>query len=441
MYSAIRNQVSGGTFVLYCLFLADFFLHSSARIRALEVLRPTLLLAVLITISLVFQKDKLRGRFDYPAAERLKALLIYLVLSLPLVSWPGSALNNADNFIKALVFFYFTVACVDSPERFRKVVLLFMALQTFRVLEPLYLNITEGYWGSRTYLGSDDGFAQRLAGAPADVINSNELGFVIATVIPFLHYYMFKSPRKLAKILYLVLLPALLYALILTMSRGAFLALLVVAFFVFRESRQKARMLALVMIGAVVAWSVMTPVQKDRYLSLVSSEAKQSHTVEGRLNGIIQEFELAMTRPIFGHGLGTTAEAKYHTFGKRQASHTLYAELIIEMGLIGAILFIRYLLALYQQLQATRALPDPGQAYLRRMPQVFQAVFWMYVVYSSNYWGLSQYYWYFFGGLILAYANVVQNQVTGKSQNAEEADNRAGKRLQLALPFREAKRT
>ena len=81
-------------------------------------------------------------------------------------------------------------------------------------------------------------FAGRLAGAPADVINANELGFVIVTVIPFLHYLLLPRGAK-GKIAYFLLIIPLLFALMLTMSRGAVLALLVIGWMIFKESKNK----------------------------------------------------------------------------------------------------------------------------------------------------------------------------------------------------------
>src|SRR5690606_1226423 len=124
-----------------------------------------------------------------------------------------------------------------SDKRLKWALVVFVGCQVIRVLEPLYLNITDGYWGSKTHLGGGE-FASRLAGAPTDVINPNELGFVIVTAIPFLHYLLF-SRGWICKLIYLSLMPALMYALILTMSRGAFLALLVVAWVVWKESKHK----------------------------------------------------------------------------------------------------------------------------------------------------------------------------------------------------------
>src|SRR5690606_32457708 len=156
---------------------------------------------------------------------------------------------------------------IDTEFRLKWFVGVFLFCQIFRVLEPLYLNVTQGYWGSATSLSNNE-FADRLSGAPADVINPNELGFVIVTIIPFLHYIVF--PRNLKfKFLYIFLMPLLFYALVLAMSRGAFIALFVIGFFILKDSKRKSRLLVVTVIGIVLALSMMASVQRDRYLSLV----------------------------------------------------------------------------------------------------------------------------------------------------------------------------
>ena len=340
-------------------------------------------------------------------SDALKVLLIYLIITLPLVTYPGSVIkNNLPFFVKAVVFFYFTASIVDTPARLKTFLNIFVAWQIFRVLEPLYLNITSGYWGSSTYMGGSE-FASRLAGAPSDVINPNELGFVIVTIIPFLHFLLLPK-GGFKKIIYLGLMAALLYALILTMSRGAFLALLVVGFMVFKESKKKSGLVFLAVIIAIGGWSVMTPVQKDRYLSLVSSDSKASGGVDGRLRGVVREFELGMNRPVFGHGIGTTPEAKFHFTGKRQASHSLYAELLIEIGIIGMFLFLRYLFCVYKTIAELKNAVSKDQFESNQMLKVILSLFFMYLVYSINYWGLSQNYWYILGGLSVALIQIIE---------------------------------
>ncbi len=413
MDDKLRSQsfkpVSSATFFFYSAFLFEFFIHLSARIPGLGVLRPTLLLVLIIFCLLLSQQKILQKREKSETAASLKILLIYLAISLPFVTFPGSVLKaNLSFFVKAIVFFYFTVAIVDTPARLKSFLKIFVGCQIFRVIEPLYLNITTGYWGDSTYMGEGE-FANRLAGAPSDVINPNELGFIIATIVPFLHFLLF--PRgAFKKLVYFTLMATLLYALILTMSRGAFLALLVVGFMVFKESNKKAVLIVVVMIVAAMSWSVMSPVQKDRYLSLVSSDAAASAGVEGRFRGVEREFELGFRRPIFGHGLGTTPEAKFQFTGKRQASHSLYAELLIEIGAIGMILFLRFLFSIYKNLSVLKKTIPQNQFESNQMLKVVLSLFFMYLVYSTNYWGLSQNYWYLLAGLSVALIQIIKRQ-------------------------------
>ncbi|TCI04441.1 hypothetical protein EZV61_00240 [Corallincola luteus] len=416
-------------FFLYLIFTIDFFIRISARIPGAGQIRPTLLLVGLISVLLIFNFERLQEKLKSPTAKALGILLLYVLVTLPLVKWPGSALrDNSQEFIKAFVFFYFTLLIVDTDKRLKWFLIIFLGTQVFRVLEPFYLHVTEGYWGSNTYMGG--AAHQRLAGAPYDVINSNELGFVIATLVPFLHYLLIKKGWFL-KLIYFSLLGILLWALVLTMSRGAFIALLVVLWFIFKQSNKKPLLIAIGFVVMVAGWSQMSDVQKDRYLSLTGADVRGSGSATGRLNGIFDELYVAMDNPLFGHGVGTANEAKYHKFGRAQASHSLYAELIIEIGIIGFILFMRFLHAIYTNLkqlqEQTEKIEEDEELASQldsdtQLSKAMRACFWMYVVYSINYWGLSVYYWYLFGGLCAAVMLLTERKVKRIKQVKAEGE-------------------
>lgn len=410
---AVRSakQVNTFTFILYAFFLLSFFLHLSARVPAFGAIRPTLLLVVLITMMLVLQKEKLKGWTREPVMRAMLIFVAYLMFSLPFVEWQGSVIrNNLSDFVRSVVFLFFTVLIVDSEKRLKIFLTVFVGAQLFRVFEPLYMNLTTGYWGSSTYLGGGE-FSARLSGAPSDVINPNELGFVIVTIIPFLHYLVWPG-RIWAKLFYLIAVPALLYALILTQSRGAFLALLVVAWKIFKVSNRKVMLIGLAFVIALAGWSVMNTQQKDRYLSLVGMSevgGGNADSAEGRLDGMINEFKLALGRPLVGHGLGTTPEAKAHILGSSQAAHNFYAEILVETGFLGFIFFMGFIFQVYRKLRENgenlrKSVKTETLAFYHRLNQALIAAFWMYVVYSTNYWGLSQYYWYLFAGLCIIFS-------------------------------------
>lgn len=408
-----HEAVSNSVFWIYIYFLLDFFLHLSHRIPGYGVIRPTLLLTLVISIMLYSQRRKIAGYGTDFLTKSIVALIIYILITLPVVEWPGSVVkNNLPEFVKAVVFFFFTSLVVDSERRLIIFLKVFVSCQVFRVLEPLFLHVTTGYWGSSTYLGVGEGFAGRLAGSPYDVINPNELGFVIVTSIPFLHYLLSDKSLKM-KFLYFGLLSLLMYALILTMSRGSFLALIVIAWMIFRQSNRK---FLLIMGGIIIifgAYSVMTPIQKDRYFGMLSSDSKSSKTIDGRIRLIKKEFMLGFERPIVGHGVGTTPEAKTHKWGRVQASHNMYGELLIEIGIIGAFIFLRYMVGIGRSVKENREILEKSD--LNKTPSIFKdlnriiaALFWMYILYSLNYWGLSQYYWYLLGGMVVAYGRLLR---------------------------------
>jgi putative inorganic carbon (HCO3(-)) transporter len=206
----------------------------------------------------------------------------------------------------------------------------------------------------------------------------------------------------------------------LTMSRGSFLALLVIGWMIFKESKRKLFIILVVCSLAVAGWGQMDNFQKDRYLSLVGASEKNNKTTEGRLKGIIWEFEVGLSRPLVGHGLGTTPETKFHLVGKTQASHNMYGELLIEVGIVGFIFFIRYILAIRRGLSSikkTILTTNDSTCFYGRLTKALTAVFFMYAFYSLNYWGLSQYYWYMFGGLV-----VVSLRLYGKSNDLKVED-------------------
>jgi len=415
---SVKAIESSLPFSLFMTYMVSFYLHFGERFPAIAAARPDFTLALLTILTAVPYVQGKMELFRLPVAKALNWLLFWIVVSLPFVEWPGSVLReNWQPFVKAVLFFYLTVTLVDTPKRLKAFVFMLLASQVIRVLEPLYLNLTEGYMGGATYLGGGE-FAGRLSGAPSDVINPNGLGFVIATTIVFVHFMLWQARSFLAKLAYLLVVPGMLYALILSMSRGGFIALLVGGWLIFLQSRRKAALVVIAILAGLGSWNVMTDLQKDRYLSLVSDKTEQGATRQGRITGMIGELKLGMTNPVFGYGLGTTPEAKVNVLGGNpQASHNLYAELLIELGLVGFVLFMVYVVRIHrlvrenlQRISARGSSADQS-VFFARLNRALLTTFWVYVVYSLNYFGLSQDYWYVFGGLCVTLGPIMDRMV------------------------------
>jgi len=389
-------------FRLYVLFILSWFLHLPARIPLLGAIRFDLLLICLILVLIFAERGTRSQRPETEAMSRILLILMaYVLLTLPVVEWPGSVLRRGmPDFIKAVVFYFFTVSLLESERRLRIFLGVFIVCQTLRILEPLDLHVTEGYWGSATYVEGGV-MMNRLAGSPYDVINPNGLAFVITSVLPFYHYFCTGAGLG-AGLLYILLVPICLYALVLTASRTGVLALLVIVAGIVIRSRRKILYTAGVILAAGMLIAHLTPLQRDRYLSITENDVRGASTARGRIEGVIENFHVALQRPIFGHGLGTSSEANYHALGNAQPAHNLYVEIWQELGIIGLVIFLFFINALvknYRFAAARVRAGNPPAQFLNRLVNALQVWLWMNILFSFASYGLSSYEWYLFGGL------------------------------------------
>jgi O-antigen ligase len=389
-------------FGLYLFFICSWFLHLTARVPVLGALRMDMLVVVaLMACSFAVTDDRPPG--NRRISRILWGLVAYALLTIPLVEWPGSVLAfGFPAFFRAFVFFYLTHAFVGTRQRLKTAVGVFVACQVFRILEPLYLHVTEGYWGSFASMAGWEAM-DRLSGAPYDVINPNGLAFVVLMTLPLLHYL--SSGHVVSRIVYLALLPALIYTLLLTGSRSGLVGLAAIALLVCWKSRHKVALAGALAVGVAVAVPLLSADMKDRYVSIWDSDAKNAGTAEGRLVGVERDFRVAMRRPLFGHGLGTSREANANFGGIDKPSHNLYTEIAQELGGIGLGIFLYFIWSLGARLRAVvrhvRATLD-AEIYEAKLATALQVWVGMNVLFSFAAYGLSEYEWYFAAGLTAA---------------------------------------
>jgi putative inorganic carbon (hco3(-)) transporter len=383
-------------YILYMVYMVSFFLHIPARIPVLGVLRIDLLL-VFVIFTLVL-KIKLAKEPNSKISTYILVLFVYAFLAVPFATWPGTVIGRGlPNLIKAGIFFFFTYKIILNEQRLKTMVYLFVFLNTFRVCEALFLNVVFGYWGEKTYY--DGVFVQRLAGAPYDIIGANGLAFVIATILPFYHY-LFGSKGFFGKAFYLAMLPICLYSMQLTLSRTGILAVIIIYSVIFLKSKSKALFIVVGCLGFVGFMASLDEVQRDRYLSIYSSDAKSSGSAKGRFEGLERDISVGMVKPILGHGLGTSKEANWNIGGHAQPSHNLWVETFQELGVIGLIIFILYAKEILKGFTQTNKLMKEGEIspFLSACQPAMQTWLAMNFLFSFASYGLTSYEWYLFGG-------------------------------------------
>ncbi len=410
------------SFILYLLFVVSWFLHLTARVPALGAARfDLLLISALFALGLLSQLRQNRITEDNGAGKMILILCIYIIISIPLVEWPGSALfSGLPNFIKAILFYYFTITFITTEKRLQIFITVFIACQSFRIFEPVYLHLTQGYWGSFASMANWE-FLDRLSGAPSDVVNPNGLAFVIDCTIPFLYYLAFLSWRW--SIASLLSLPICLYALALTGSRSGFAGLIAIMIGIFVKSKNRVAPAALFLCILTFGFIHLSADQKDRYLSLFYSDTKNAATAEGRMQGVITNFKVVLRRPVFGHGIGTSREANANFGANDQPAHDLYAETAQELGVVGLVIFLFLIKSIFENFRRSmKMLRDSTQdrAFLRNVGDAMQVWLFMNIIFSFASYGLSSYEWYLFAGFSVVLGRLsVGAYETGEAMTAQ----------------------
>jgi len=425
--SGLRSKIdpplmSGFPFFLLLTFTAVTFLNIPNRFAAVAAVRPTIILVALLTVCIVQQWAVIGSRLTGRESKSLLAIVAYVIFSLPFVAWPGSVLApNLENFVRSIVFYFFVVAFVDSVERLRVFIRVFVSCQLVRCLEPLILHFTTGYWGGSTYFSGEE--MMRLTGAPSDPVNANGLAFVILTTLPFVHYWAAQRRSTFRLCAYVLLVPSLVYALLLTSSRSGLVALGAIVLGLVWFSRHRILLLAVLAVSVMITVPQLTESQRDRYLSLVDHNSKQSATAEGRITAWGSNFDVFLHRPIFGFGLGTSQEANYNVVGDVHYAHNLYLEVLIELGAIGFMFFMVYLVSiLVSARDVQRAVVSASNSRDAHTPGILlwlpkSLLVWiaMCLLFSLASYGLSEYQWYLFGGLA-----VVTSKFAGNLQSSTQ---------------------
>lgn len=387
-------------FTIYLIFMVSWFVHLPARFLILGYIRFDLLLLAISAVLVILRAKESDTPSNYSdTASLFNILVIYIIITIPFVQWPGSVISfGLPNFLKAIAFYYLTVYFITTETKLKIFIGVFLACQTFRIIEPVYLHITQGYWGSAASMANWESM-ERLSGAPLDVVNPNGLAYLVDTVIPF--YYFLSQLSKKNRLLLLVI-PVFLYALILTGSRSGLLGLMAIALGIIVKSNKKVMLTIFIGITAGIVFLNLTFDQKDRYLSIVQTDTKHTATAQGRLDGIKNDFVVALHKPFFGHGLGTSLEANANFGDKAQISHTLYAEVAQELGFVGLVIFLLFIKSIITDfILSNRTLKTNfgGSVFLIKIVDAMQVWLGMNILFSLFSYGLSRYAWYLFAGL------------------------------------------
>ncbi len=342
-------------FALSVLYFVTYYLTPETVFGPLAAYRIELILAVLVMfVSLPALSRSYLGKMPQSLALAGLAFAVFLSI-LVAVHWPGGAVQAFLGFIpNAFAFFLVCLHCNSRKKlQFMVLMLLFVCLfvmahgsrdqmQGFSERETLQ----PGFTGTPYLLAmkNDAGaWIYRLRGL-GEIADPNDFGQLIVCAIPLM--FIFWRAKKTTHNIAFVLLPvcALLTGAFMTHSRGALLALMLVA--VLAARRRIGTLPALVIGAGLFAAAMALHFTGGRDISAESGSDRTS------LWG--QSLELLKAHPLFGVGFNQMADYTdtHHT------AHNSVAVCAAELGAFGLYFWSLFLLP---TLRDALAIASPAQ--------------------------------------------------------------------------------
>jgi O-antigen ligase len=359
-------------------------LYPSALTANLAFIVGVITLAVYVPTQLA-----LEGKITAPLGEVKLVLLFALtgLASIPLAINPTEAWNTFSGaFVRCVVMFIVIVNVVRTERRLNAM---------------LYLALGVGAWLSfgaindyRLGLMTVEGY--RVAGRGLGIFgNSNDMALFLVTMVPIAIALLIRSRALFAKALFAGIALLMIAAIVLTYSRGGFIALVVaLAFLAWRFGKQHRAGILLAGFVGVFAFLLLAPGGYGlRLASIVMPSLDPVGSSDARRGELIRSLFVALRHPLLGIGMGNYApEMSYNGL----VTHNSYTQVAAEMGLAALYCYTMFIIGPLRKLRqlARDTLTVPQNSRFYYLAVGLQAALIAYLV--CSFFASVAYLWYVF---------------------------------------------
>lgn len=185
--------------------------------------------------------------------------------------------------------------------------------------------------------------AHRVWGpAQSFIADNNTLALAMTMVVPLFRYLQLQSDNKWVRIGCVAAMLLCVVSIIGSHSRGAFLALAAMSFFLFTKSRKKGLIGMAVLIALPVAWQLMPENWTERMTTIKAYSEDAS--AMGRINAWWVAWNVAVDRFPFGGGFVLDSMEVFQRYAPDpnnvKVAHSIYFQILGEHGFIGLAIFL-----------------------------------------------------------------------------------------------------
>lgn len=316
--------------------------------------------------------------------------------------WVGSPYMEVgtiavENWLKLAVFYVLLVTVIHSPRDVRTFCAAFLVVLFVYLLH----SFREFLGGRATYrMGIN-----RMVGVDTSMGDPNTFAATIVYSLPLLAAFWETTRSRLVKLAVLGYAGLAVVCLLLTGSRGGFMGMIVCVFVLACRSRRAWTYGAGLLLASPLVFMALPDSLQNRFETIINPSVGPANAIESgqtRLDGLYQGLSLLESNPLTGVGPGVWKVAT----GSAIESHSLYGQMMGEMGLLGMTAFGLMVTATFVNIHRLRRLEKaygtclPELAFgfaLAKAVAIMFAMLFMQGAFGHN---LFRYNWLWFGGLV-----------------------------------------
>jgi len=271
----------------------------------------------------------------------LLAFVVWMTFANLFAMVPDLAFQKWNQSFKIILMTFVTMVLMQSRERLHAMIwIIVLSLGFFGLKGGVFTMVTGG--------------TSRVWGPPGTFIaDNNALAMALLMVLPLVRYLQLHTEIKLVRLALLGLMVAMVFSILGSHSRGAFVGLVAVGLFLLLRSRQ--RLLISVGLVALIALGALFVPQKwvDR-MRTIETYTEDSSALS-RLEVWSFAVKIAVDRPLVGGGFRAFSDdAIYLKYvpdarkGRGRNYHSVYFEILGELGFIGLFIYLALLAAAWR---------------------------------------------------------------------------------------------
>jgi len=331
------------TLVMVCIYIFLFIERPWESISYLEGIPIERAFAIAM-IVVAFIHDKFRI-VSSPTNKWVYGLLLLHFILAPFAFNPGDAVEQGIEYAKIVVLYMLMLSVADDETSLKLLVKVFAFSMMFYALHSLW----EYHNGRHDYKMG----ITRMLGVDSTFNDPNSFGASLVLSLPFVYVLMRFESSKWVRSMYYCYIPLVLFCVVQTGSRSAFVSLIFLALLwvAIQQGKRMLMYLALVAMTLALVWNVMPEEKQIRIRTLWDENAGPANaheSAEGRKEGFVVSWKMFRQSPWTGVGAGGKNFIGYRLFngideaGRESATqaHNLYGEVLAEFGVGGALCLI-----------------------------------------------------------------------------------------------------